>query len=202
MSIDQRLRTGLAGNTEHLVPDLDRELRTTYGRARRRQRVRRGGVALAAVAAAAVLAWVVDLPDLRDDAVPVTPNPRAPTDLRGLDGPLEPGLYSMAAWGESDQTGPLPRAILDVPEGYFSNGGYDLDAGRDGVTDDQFGQISVWHATHVLTDPCRRHTADRGRTDRRRPRPSPGQPDRPQQPAAPGRPRRPPRSLPRGHGPT
>ena len=33
MSVDERLRTGFAGNTEHLVPDLDRELRTTDGRA-------------------------------------------------------------------------------------------------------------------------------------------------------------------------
>ncbi len=159
MSIDQRLRTGLVGNTDHLVPDLDRELRTTYGRARRRQRVRRGGIALAAVAAAAVLAWVVDLPDLRDDAVPVTPNPRAATDLVGLQGPLEPGLYSLAAWGETNQTGPLPRAIMDVPEGYFSHGGYVIDAGLDGVTDDQLGQISAWHAVQVLSDPCRRSTA-------------------------------------------
>ena len=94
-----------------------------------------------------------------------TPTTDGPTDMVGLDGPLEPGLYSMAVWGESDQTGPLPRAILDVPEGYFSNGGYDLDAGRDGVTDDQFGQITVWHATHVLADPCqRRTTADVGPT--------------------------------------
>ena len=88
-----------------------------------------------------------------------TPTDAGPTDMVDLHGPLEPGLYSMAAWGETDQTGPLPRAVLDVPEGYFSNGGYDLDAGHDGVTDDQLGQISVWHAIQVLADPCRGRTA-------------------------------------------
>ena len=90
---------------------------------------------------------------------PETPTDDGPTDLVGVEGPLEPGLYSMAAWGKTKQTGPLPRAIVDVPEGYFSNGGYVIDAGHDGVTDDQFGDISVWHAVQVLADPCRRGTA-------------------------------------------
>jgi hypothetical protein len=158
MSIDERLRTGLARNTEHLLVDPRTELEATYSRARRRQLTRRGAVAVAAVAAAAVTAWVVTLPDPDEDPQPVAPTP-APTDLVGVEGPLEPGLYALAAWGEKKQTGPLPRTILDVPEGYFSNGGYALDAGHDGVTDDQPGEISVWHAVQVLTDPCRGGTA-------------------------------------------
>jgi hypothetical protein len=84
-----------------------------------------------------------------------TPVDAAPTDLVGVQGPLEPGRYSMAAWGQNEQAGgPLPRAVLDVPEGYFSNGGYVVDAGLDGVTDDQRGDLSVWHAVQVLADPC------------------------------------------------
>jgi hypothetical protein len=153
--IDERLRAGLVANTDHLLPDLDHELSATYDRARGRQRVRRGAFALAIAAAIAVTAWVVEVPGLDGDAVPpVTPDP-TPTDLVGVQGPLEPGRYSMAAWGQNEQAGgPLPRAVLDVPEGYFSNGGYVVDAGLDGVTDDQRGDLSVWHAVQVLADPC------------------------------------------------
>jgi len=89
-----------------------------------------------------------------------TPTGAGPTDLVGRHGPLEPGLYSMAAWGQNEQVDEaLPRAILDVPEGWFSNGGYVIDAGLDGVTDDQLGDISVWHVVQVLADPCQRRTA-------------------------------------------
>ena len=160
MSIDERLRTGLVHNTDHLVPDVEHELASTYRRAHGR-RLRRVGPALAAAAAVATRSlWYGDVPALRN-AEPIAPDPapRSATDLVDLHGPLEPGLYSMALWGESNQTGPLPRAVVDVPEGYFSNGGYDIDAGRQGVTDDQFGQVSGWHAVQVLADPCRGRTA-------------------------------------------
>jgi hypothetical protein len=158
--IDERLRAGLVANTDHLMPDLDHELDLMYDHARGRQRMRRGAVALTAAAAVAATAWVVSLPDREGDVVPpVTPNP-TPIDMEGLHGPLEPGLYSMAAWGQNKQVDePLPRAILDVPEGYFSNGGYVIDAGLEGVTDDQLGDISVWHVVQVLADPCQRRTA-------------------------------------------
>ncbi len=165
--IDERLRAGLVANTDHLLSDLDHELSATYDRARGRQRVRRGAFVLATAAAIAVTAWVVDLPGLDGDAVPpVTPDP-TPTDLVGVQGPLEPGRYSMAAWGQTEQAGgPLPRAVLDVPEGYFSNGGYVVDAGLDGVTDDQRGDLSVY-GTRCRSSPTpasRRSAADVGPT--------------------------------------
>ncbi len=60
MSIDERLRTGLVRNTDHLLPDVEQELDATYGRARVR-RVRRGGLALTAVAAVATaIVWYGD----------------------------------------------------------------------------------------------------------------------------------------------
>ena len=156
--IDERLRIGLAANTDHLMPDLDHELTTTYDRARGRQRVRRGVLALATVAAVAVTAWVVELPDVGDGTVPpVTPNP-TPTDLDGYVGKLDPGTYSMAAWGETDAE-LLPRAIVTVPEGYWSNGGYVIDAGQDAFEPEELGAVQVYGADQVLTDPCRRRTA-------------------------------------------
>ncbi len=79
-----------------------------------------------------------------------------PTDMLGMQGPLDPGLYSIPAWGMDEATS--PRVIFDVPEGYHANGGWVIDSG-DGVTDDQYGGITVWHVLQVLTDPCHRRSA-------------------------------------------
>jgi hypothetical protein len=160
MSIDERLRSGLADNTGLLVPDVELALSATYDRVRSRQRIRRGVVALTAAAAVAAAAWGVDLPG-SDDATPVAPDPTPAeevTDLVGLAGRLDPGTYSLAAWGEQ-RGDPLPRAILEVPEGYFSNGGYVIDAGHDALAPGEFGTVQVWRVDQVLTDPCRRNTA-------------------------------------------
>jgi len=108
----------------------------------------------------ALTACTSDDPDTRTEAAPPAETQPAdePTDLVDLQGPLEPGTYSLALWGQG-YAGPLPRAILELPEGWFSSGGYFLHAGLDGVTDDQLGAISGWHPVQVLTDPCRRRTA-------------------------------------------
>jgi hypothetical protein len=156
MSIDERLRAGLALNTEHLGADLERELATTYRHAHRRRLVRRGVIAAVAAAAVAASAWLVDLPSPDSDVAPVVPTP-TPTDLRGMQGPLEAGLYSVPVWGTDGETS--NRAIFDVPEGYFANGGWVIDAGFSGTTDDQYGAITVWRVLQVLTDPCHRRTA-------------------------------------------
>jgi len=85
------------------------------------------------------------------DTVPARPSDR-PSDLVGYRGPLEPGRYSMAAWGPEGQDR-LPRALLEVPEGYFSNGGWAVDAGGPGESD-QWGEVMVWPVTRVFTDTC------------------------------------------------
>ncbi len=157
MPIDQRLRTGLAGNTDHLVPDLDRELATTYARAHRR-RLSRRGLVLAAAAAVAAIAWFADLPDLDGDVVPVAP----PPDSERLDRPARPtGTRDPTRWrcGVIRRATALPRAILDVPEGYFTNGGYAVDAGNQYQEPDQWGEVTVWRVDQVLADPCHVRTA-------------------------------------------
>jgi hypothetical protein len=155
MSIDERLRTGLAQNTDHLLPDLERELDTTYGRVRVR-RVRRGALAMAAVAAVATaVVWYGEVPALRD-AEPIAPDPAptSATDLQGLRGALEPGTYSLRVWGDPR------RAVVEVPAGFFSNGGWVIDAGSDGTSEwDQYGTVQVYAVDRILTDPCRRRTA-------------------------------------------
>ena len=88
-----------------------------------------------------------------------------PSDLVGYRGPLEPGRYSMAAWGRRGETR-LPRAVLEVPEGYFSNGGWAVDAGSDTAEPDQFGEIMVWPVTHVFDDICNTRSTRVGPTTR------------------------------------
>jgi len=157
MSIDEQLRTRLVAETEHLVPDLELELARTLRRAQRRRHARTAVVAAVAAAVAGV-AWLAGVPGADRADRPVDPA-RSPdssitgaTDLVGYRGPLEPGRYSMAAWGPNGGT-TLPRAVLEVPEGYYSNGGWAVDAGGPGEIE-QLGEVMVWPVTHVFTDPC------------------------------------------------
>ena len=133
MPTDEQLRTRLAAGTKHLVPDLELELARTLRRVHRRRNLRSAGI-VAVAAAMAGVTWLVGAPGADRADRPVDPA-RTPdtsrsvaTDLVGLEGPLEPGRYSMAAWGPDGDTR-LPRAVLEVPEGYFSNGGWAIDAG-------------------------------------------------------------------------
>lgn len=157
MSIDEQLRARLTTATEHLVPDLDRELARTLRRSHRRRRARTAGL-VAVAAAVAGVAWLVGVPGTERAERPVDPvgtpdsSRTAPTDLVGLRGPLEPGRYSMAAWGPDGDTR-LPRAIVEVPRGYFSNGGWVIDAGGPGESD-QWGEVAVWPVTRVFADTC------------------------------------------------
>ena len=157
MSIDEKLRTRLASGTEHLVPDLELELARTLRRAHRRRNLRSAGIVAVAAAMAAVT-WLVGVPGADRAERPVDPartpetSRTGPTDLVGLEGRLEPGRYSMAAWAPDGDTR-LPRAVLEVPEGYFSNGGWVVDAGGPGESD-QWGEVAVWPVTHVFADPC------------------------------------------------
>ena len=159
MSIDERLRTGLARNTDHLVPDVEHELGTTYGRARVR-RVRRGGLALAAVAAVATaIVWYGDVPALRDaEPVGPDPEPRSATDLKGVTGALDPGTYSLAVWGETDRS-LLPGPSSRCPRAGTATAATTIDSGDDVREPEQSGMVSVWRVDQVLTDPCRPGTA-------------------------------------------
>ena len=188
MSIDEQLRTRLAAGTEHLAPDLELELSRTLRRAHHRRNVRTA-VFVAVAAGVAGIAWLVGVPGADRAERPVDPvrtpdsSVTGPTDLVGHEGPLEPGRYSMAAWGPDGDTR-LPRAVLEVPEGYFSNGGWAVDAGGPGELD-QLGEVMVWPVTHVFPDPCGTRStrvgptardladalADQTRTTTTRPRP-------------------------------
>ncbi|HSV40505.1 MAG TPA: hypothetical protein VLI04_17210 [Nocardioidaceae bacterium] len=158
MSIDDRLRAGVAANTEHLVPNLELELASTLRKAHRRRQLRMGAVA-AAAAGVAVASWLTGLTDIDRADRPFDPveTPRvdvdSPRDMSGLLGALVPGSYWMGVWGTADGA-PHSRVQVEVPEGYYSNGGYVVDAGNNTFEPDQFGEVAVWRVEHIITDPC------------------------------------------------
>src|SRR5690242_11575994 len=53
---------------------------------------------------------------------------------------LEPATYAMPYVGD-EGTADDPRALVDVPEGYFSAGGWVVDDGHDTVAPDEYGDI-------------------------------------------------------------
>ena len=160
MSIDRRLREGLDANTMHLLPQVDHELGVVLRRAHRRHRARMVAGGLAAAAVLAGTGWLlgVDSAD-RSDGPPPPSDKRVrvaePEPMAGIDGPLEPGTYAMPMWGDADT---LPRALVDVPAGYFSPGGLVIDPGYDGVEPDQRGELTFYPVHDVYRDPCQRTT--------------------------------------------
>lgn len=161
MSIDHRLREGLADNTRFLAPDVDRDLAVVLRRARSR---RHGLVAVAVaalVALVAAVAWFGTQGRPDPDVAPAVPRPTTPRDLLGYEGALTPGEYALHVWGERPRSRPLPRAVVTVPAGYFSNGGFVLDAGREGTAEwDDYSVVQVARVDQVLSDPCDVATAE------------------------------------------
>ncbi|MGY2876729.1 hypothetical protein ACVW00_003919 [Marmoricola sp. URHA0025 HA25] len=91
------------------------------------------------------------------------PKPAAaatPKPMEGIDGPLEAGSWVVPFWGKAPHS--LPRAVVNVPEGYGSPGGWVVDRGADGDPDD-YGSVSFWTVKDLLRDPCQGEaTYDRG----------------------------------------
>ncbi len=164
MSIEERLRTGLAANTDRLTSDeeLERKLHAVLRRAHHRQQVRAAGVAVAAVAAVlAVVAWLSGGVDLgRGDGPPdpiETPHVTelGPRSMEGVDGALEAGSWLVPVYARDYES--LPRAVVQVPEGYGSPGGWTVDRGADGDPED-YGSVDFWSVGTVIDDPCRGST--------------------------------------------
>jgi len=114
-------------------------------------------VALLAAAAFAAVAWLGDLRGLLGSAGPVEPvnTPKVtvltPKSMKGIDGPIDAGLWIVPMWGE--KTDSLPRAVVEVPEGYGSPGGWVVDRGADGDPEN-YGSVGFWSVQAVVRDPC------------------------------------------------
>ena len=161
MSIDERLRAGLAANTEHLAPDLEREAAAVMRRAYRR---RRAVVVVGSVLAASVVATVAwfGIPGLEratglhDPVKSPKVKVLTPRSMAGVDGPLSAGPWIVPFWGMDPHS--LPRAVVEVPEGYGSPGGWVVDRGADGDPQ-HYGTVGFWTVQDVVRDPCEGVTA-------------------------------------------
>jgi hypothetical protein len=84
---------------------------------------------------------------------PADPDPSAPIQLEGIGAgtPLDAATYAMPLIGPD---GPM-RAVVDVPDGYFSSGGWVIDDGDGTVAPDEYGNLAFWGAvSQVDPDPC------------------------------------------------
>src|SRR4051812_34575138 len=61
---------------------------------------------------------------------PTDERPARPVPMAGINGPLKAGTYVMPMWGRNPDG--LPRAMVEVPDGYGSPGGWVVDRGADG----------------------------------------------------------------------
>ena len=149
--------TGLPSVLDELLPDdVEQGLALTLQRVERRRGLRRGGYAVALVAAAAVVAAVV----IRVDDEPRSLEPvDPPTDqVLVLDSelgspdepaPLEPATYAIGFLGASDDA---PWAAIEVPAGW----GHDrLHPATGPDLDPHLRRIELSTVAMVAPDPCR-----------------------------------------------
>jgi hypothetical protein len=74
-----------------------------------------------------------------------------PQSLEGVNGPIEAGSWIVPFWGRGYKS--LPRAVVEVPAGYGSPGGWVVDRGADGDPE-EYGDVSFWTVAGVVRDPC------------------------------------------------
>ena len=79
-----------------------------------------------------------------------------PRSMEGVNGPLEAGAWVVPLVGQAPHT--LPRAVVEVPPGYGSPGGWVVDRGADGDPEN-YGSVSFWTVRGVIRDPCEGVTA-------------------------------------------
>lgn len=95
-----------------------------------------------------------------------TDGPTEPIDMMTLSAgdSLEPGRYAVPLIGPESAM----RAVVEVPEGYFSAGPWVIDDGHGTLVPDEFGDLTFWaDIDQVDPDPCKAGgTADVGRTVR------------------------------------
>lgn len=155
MSIDDRLRASLPSVLEELDPDVERSLGLTLQRVDRRRGLRRGGYAVALVAAAAVVvAIVVRADDAPRSLEPVDPPQDQVRVLEGEEGspdapaPLEAATYAIGFLGASDTA---LWAEIEVPDGW-SHDRLHPATGPD--LDPHLRRLELFSVSAVAPDPC------------------------------------------------
>ena len=159
MSIDERLRAGLAANTAALTPGLSDELDALGHRVRRRRRTRHAIYVLVTVSVvAAVALWAPGtIEGLRERALPAdhtsVPSP-APTTTPLSSLPegsaVVPGRYA-GEFSSTTRSGEGPRAVITIPAGYLAGGASAVSVGD---ADSPFRHLDLWTVSKVVKDPC------------------------------------------------
>ena len=84
-----------------------------------------------------------------------SPTPTGPIEMKGISAgtTLEPARYAMPLLYNPDD--PV-RAVVDIPDGYFSAGGWVVDDGHGQLAPDEYGSLSFWGAIDQFDpDPCK-----------------------------------------------
>ena len=125
--------------------------------------------ALAVLTTVAALSSCANGSEPRTRPAPATSTPSTtpagqPQSLEGVDGPIEAGSWIVPLVGREYKS--LPRAVVEVPDGYGSPGGWVVDRGADGDPA-SYGDVSFWTVESVYRDRCAaRATVDPGPTVR------------------------------------
>lgn len=89
-------------------------------------------------------------------SVTTSPSSEAqPPSMEGIDGALEAGMWMVPLYARDYRT--LPWAVVEVPDGYGSPGGWTVDRGADGDPENH-GTVDFWSVGTVVGDPCRAST--------------------------------------------
>jgi hypothetical protein len=81
----------------------------------------------------------------------------SPRSMEGIDGALEAGSWMVPVYARAYRT--LPRAVVEVPDGYGSPGGWTVDRGADGDPE-HHGSVDFWSVGTVMGDPCHPSTGN------------------------------------------
>jgi hypothetical protein len=84
-----------------------------------------------------------------------SPTPTGPIDMQGISAgtALKPATYAMPLLYNPDD--PV-RAVVEIPDGYFSSGGWNVDDGHGQLAPDEYGNLSFWGAIDQFDpDPCK-----------------------------------------------
>ena len=79
----------------------------------------------------------------------------SPRSMEGIDGPIQAGAWKVPLYARDYRR--LPWAVVEVPEGYGSPGGWTVDRGADGDPENH-GTVDFWSVGTVMDDPCHAST--------------------------------------------
>lgn len=87
----------------------------------------------------------------QDEPSPSSPSASGPPSSENVNGALAPGRWRVPLFGRQPRQ--LPWAVVDVPPGYGTPGGWVVDRGADGDPE-HYGAVAFFAVDEVVPDPC------------------------------------------------